>query len=125
MENKKLIKNKSGEKFSVGMFVILLSITISLFAFISEDSKITGFATASQDFEVYVKSAGLRDFKDVDALGSLAQGNYYIDSNGIVYWIDDESRPVIGQINIVEDTQKNRHIYVDKEGRVGYVLDIR
>ena len=123
MKNKKLAKNKFGN-FGFGLTLIVVSISITLFAFISEDNKITGFATASHNFEVYAKSAELRDFANVDSLGSLAQGNYYIGSNGVVYWIDDESRPTVGRLNIVEDTQKNRHIYIDDGGRTGYVLNI-
>lgn len=119
--NKKLEKNKSGENFGFGLAFIVLSMAISILAFISEGSKITGFATLSQE-DIFVKSADLRDFEDVDSLGRLAQGNYYIDNNGIVYWIDDESMPAVGQLNIVEDSQKNRHIYIDSNGRIVYVL---
>lgn len=119
--NKKLEKNKSGENFGFGLAFIVLSMAISILAFISEGSKITGFATLSQE-DAFVKSADLRDFEDVDSLGRLAQGNYYIDNNGIVYWIDDESMPAVGQLNIVEDSQKNRHIYIDSNGRIVYVL---
>ena len=119
--NKKPETNKSGEKFGFGLALIVLSMAVSMLVFISEGSKITGFATLSQE-DIFVKSADLRDFEDVDSLGRLAQGNYYIDNNGIVYWIDDESMPAVGQLNIVEDSQKNRHIYIDSNGRIVYVL---
>ncbi|MBI4140769.1 hypothetical protein HY485_02935, partial [Candidatus Woesearchaeota archaeon] len=44
MKNKNLSKNKIGESFQFGLFIVLFAIAISLFAFVSEENKITGFA---------------------------------------------------------------------------------
>ena len=120
---KKLIKSKSGEKFSVGIFIVFLTIVISMFAFITEENKITGFAIsdANQE-ETQIVQPILLEFKDVNSLATLSAGNYYIDENGIVYWIDDEAKPAIAKVNFVDESQKNRHIYIDAEGRIGYVL---
>lgn len=130
--NKKILRNKSGEKFSAGIFVILLSISISLFAFITEESKITGFATLETNQESNISELAhnslkiipldLIKFKEVNSLSTLSSGYYYIDEKGIVYWADDESRPAIAQLNFVEEAQKNRHIYIDDSGRIGYIL---
>ena len=120
--NKKPETNKSGEKFGFGLALIVLSMAVSMLVFISEGSKITGVATLSQE-DIFVKSADLRDFEDVDSLGRLAQGNYYIDNNGIVYWIDDESMPAIAKVKSIDEIQKNRIIYIDAQGRIGYVLN--
>ncbi len=120
---KKLIKSKSGEKFSVGIFIVFLTIVISMFAFITEENKITGFAIsdANQE-ETQIVQPILLEFKDVNSLATLSAGNYYIDENGIVYWIDDEAKPAIAKVNFVDESQKNRHIYIDDQGRIGYVL---
>ncbi len=121
---KKLIQNKSGEKFNFGLFVILLSISVSLFAFISEENKVTGFVVAEENQKiVQIQQPILLDFKDVNSLSTLSAGNYYIDENGIVYWIDDEAKPAIAKVTFVEESQKNRNIYIDDDGRIGYVLN--
>lgn len=121
--NNKLTKNKSGEKFNIGLFVVALAISVSLFAFISEENKVTGFVIVEANQERQIPQPVLLEFNDVDSLSTLAAGNYYIDENGIVYWIGDESRPAIAKVNFVDESQKNRHIYVDNEGRIGYVLN--
>ena len=56
-------------------------------------------------------------------MSTLAPGNYFIDDDGIVYWIDDESRPAIAIVKYHDEIQENRHIYIDDEGRIGYVLE--
>ncbi|MBI2656134.1 hypothetical protein HYX03_00155 [Candidatus Woesearchaeota archaeon] len=121
MKHKKIIKNKSGESFGVALAAIFLSISIFSIAFISEGSKITGFAV-KENVDVNVQPI-LVMFKDVNSLSTLAAGNYYIDSDGIVYWMDDESKPAIAKVNFVDESQKNRQIYIDDNGRVGYVLN--
>ena len=52
----------------------------------------------------------------------LAAGNYYIDENGIVYWTDDSSSPAIAKVNSIDESQKNRPIYIDNNGNVGYSI---
>ena len=121
--NNKLQKNKSGEKFSVGLFIILLTTSISLFAFITEENKVTGYATLENtQEEAQIIPQNLIGFNNVNSLSTLSAGNYYIDSKGIVYWVDDESSPAIAKIQFIDESQKNRYIYIDDNGRVGYVL---
>lgn len=119
--------NKKGENFSFGVGVIVLSMVISLFAFISEDKDLVGLAASSlgardADLEITINYNELMEFKDIGSLSTLAAGNYYIDNDRIVYWIDDESKPAIAKVNFVDESQKNRYIYIDNEGRIGYVL---
>ena len=115
-------KSESRDHFNFALTLILISITVSIIAFVSEDKKITGFATVSTDSEETIITQELREFNNVDELSTLAPGNYYVDDSGIFYWLDDESSPAIAKVNFVRDEQKNRHIYIDNSGNVGYVL---
>ena len=113
--------NKSGREFGLGLAIIFLAISLSLFAFITEDNKITGFATLeNQDY--IINPPKLLEFKYINSIGTLAPGNYYIDGDGIVYWTDDESRPAIAKVNSLDESQKSKDVYIDNEGRVGYTL---
>lgn len=123
MKDKNFYKNKLGERFGFGLFIIFLAMTVSLFAFISEDSKITGFAAISTEPGIVVISNVFIEFNDFKSLQTLSAGNYYVDNEGIVYWIDDESRPAIAIVKYHDEIQENRHIYIDDEGRIGYVLE--
>ena len=114
-----MIKNKKAEHFQAALIVILLSVAVSLVAFLSAENKVTGFATANS-YDVVVSD--LREFNNVNELSSLSKGTYYIDANGIVYWLDDESRPAIAKIKFVRDESKNRQIYIDNDGNIGYIL---
>lgn len=107
------------DKFSIGLFLIIASITLSLFSFISEENKITGYAVneLSNDVEVPV-------FKDINSLSTLSPGEYFIDANGVVNIEVDSLYFPIGKIMHLDESQKNVPIYIDKEGRIGYVLDI-
>ena len=120
---KNLLKNKSGEKFSNGVLFIILSITISVLAFISETNKITGYVTLNKDLGNTAIKNNLIELKNIDSLKTFAIGNYYIDNDGIVYWLDDKSKPAIAKVNSIDEIHRNRHIYVDEEGRIGYVLN--
>lgn len=121
MKNKYFNKNKTGESFQFSVFIVFLSIAISLFAFISEENKITGFVVGADLTAAFIQPV-LIEFKDVDSLKTLVAGNYYVDSNGIVYWVDDESMPAIAKVDFIDESQKNQHIYIDNEGRIGYLL---
>jgi len=123
MNNKNFNKSKKGESFQLAVFIVFLSIAVSMFAFISEENKITGFAAFENNQEINIQD-NLIEFKNIKSLSTLAAGNYYIDGNGIVYWIDDESIPAIAKVDFVDENQKNQHIYIDNEGRIGYVLNI-
>lgn len=118
--NIKLLK-KRGESLASALIVILLSIAIFSIAFIGEDRNITGFVVDTEPNYITTKSS-LIQYNDVGSLESLAPGNYYIDSDGIVYWLDDKSNPAIGKVNFVDEVHKNQHIYIDDEGNIGYVL---
>lgn len=110
------MKSKIGTNFGSGIALILVSVAIFMFAFISEDS-ITGLVVTEPKAE-----QSLIEFANFDELSTLAAGNYYVDSDGIVYWLDDESKPAIAKASYVDESQKNRHIYIDNQGRIGYVL---
>ena len=124
MSNKRLTKNKIGDKFNFGVNLITLAIAISMLAFMNEGNKITGFATANYDSINAISQHGLREFNDINSLESLGAGSYYIDSKGVVYWTDDESWPVVGKVKLIDEIQKNRQIYVDKNGNIGYLLKV-
>lgn len=122
---KKFNSNRLGEHFNFALIAIFLSIFITLFAFISEENKITGFATGTAPKNSYygtIAQSNLQEFNDVKSLGSSAAGNYYIDGDGIVYWTDDESNPAIAKVKFIDESQKNRHIYIDNNGNIGYVI---
>lgn len=127
IKGKNLCKNKSGEKFGFGLFVVVISILVSLFAFVSENSKTTGFAVLegnendAAQYSMEIMS-NLIEFDEIKSLSTLAPGNYFIDDDGIVYWTDDESRPAIAIVKIHDEIQENRNIYIDDEGRIGYLL---
>ncbi|MBI2652141.1 hypothetical protein HYX00_01635 [Candidatus Woesearchaeota archaeon] len=119
---KKLLKNKLGESFGFGLVLVILSIGIFSLAFISENNKITGFVAYAPE-NTYATPANLIEFNDVNSLATLSAGNYYVDGNGVVYWMDDESKPAIAKVNFIDESQRNKHIYIETQGRVGYVLD--
>ncbi|MBI2654004.1 hypothetical protein HYX02_04290 [Candidatus Woesearchaeota archaeon] len=104
--------------FSEALLIVSLAVAISLFSFITEENKLTGFATLNQE----IAADDLFEFDDVHYLGYLPTGNYYIDEKGIVYWADKESKP-IARIKFIEEPQKKMHVYVDEIGRVGYALE--
>ncbi len=116
-------KNKKGEKFGFGVFIVLFAISVSLISFISEDNSLTGFAVQeNQAQESKAVPQSLPIFRDINSLGSLAVGNYYVDENGIVYWDEYPSKIPVAKISIIDENQKNREIYIDSRGRIGYVL---
>ena len=107
------------DHFQYALAAIIMAIAISMIAFKTADNNITAFAVSNVDT---VTHQNLMAFNDVNSMQSLAVGNYYVDADGVVYWIDDESRPAIARIANLEDSQKNRQIYIDGNGNVGYVL---
>ena len=120
--NKKILENKIGEKFGFGIFIVFLTMSISLFAFITEENKITGLATYSTEDNVNAMQSNLLEFNDFKSLSTLAAGNYYIDENGIVYWLDDSSKPAVAKTNHIDEIQKSKSIYIDADGNIGFVL---
>lgn len=125
MKNK-LSQDKSGENFNFGITITALAITISLLAFVSEESKITGFAVSGDSKESIndeIIPDNLIEFNDIGSLRSLAPGSYYIGESGIVYWLYDNSKPAIAKVKNIDDLQKSREIYIDKNGNIGYILN--
>lgn len=101
--------------FKYALIVVFLSIAVSLLAFITSDNNITGFVVSNpQD---------LREYENIDSLQSLGSGTYYIDGFGTVYWIDDKSMPAVAKVKFIDETQKNRKIYIDNDGDIGYLLE--
>lgn len=111
-------QNKSPDEiFSEALLITFLAITITLFAFVGEENKITGFAAAENI------DNNLFEFDDMSYLGYLPVGYYYIDNGGIVYQVNDVFKTPIAKIKFIEEIQKDRYVYVDDYGRVGYVLE--
>jgi len=109
------------EHFKIALIAIFSSISLFSLAFISEKEAIAGFATGIEPYNT-ANQPVLREFNDVDSLSTLAKGAYYIDDDGVVYWADDESKPAIAYVDIIDESQKNRHVYIDNYGNVGYVI---
>ena len=114
--------NRKGESFKFGLLVIGASILLSLLALTSRQNSITGYAGygANLQYQQVSQYSNLRQFDSFDSIKSLAAGNYFIDGNGIIYWMDDETKPAIVRVNLLRDLQKNRYIYIDNEGKIGY-----
>lgn len=119
-----MMKNKKGERFEFGLLIVLLSISISLFSFVTEENNLTGFVVSEENREITIFQPSLLEFNDVKSISTLSKGNYFIDGNGIVYWVDDDSMPAIAKVNFLEESQKNRRIYIDAEGNIGYILEL-
>lgn len=115
------MSSKKGEKFGIGLLLVAAAVSLSLFSFMTGENSITGFAVALDSSNI--ESSGLTEFNDADSLSTLSAGNYYIGSNGVVYWVDDGLSPAIAKVNNLDDSQKNRYVYIDPEGDVGYILD--
>ncbi len=117
---KKLINNRHAEHFRAAMVAVLVFTAISLAAFMTEENKgATGFVTGSDTINL---NSDLRGYDGIDSIRSLAKGNYYIDDNGVLYWLDDDSRPAIGIVYNIRDIYKGRFIYIDHEGNIGYLI---
>ena len=115
-------KYKSGN-FGFGIFIIFLAMAVSLVSFITEENKITGFAAMDTEPVIVVISNEVVEFSDFKSLQTLSTGNYYVDNEGIVYWSDDESMPAVAKVKFIDESQKNRRIYIDDEGNIGYMLN--
>lgn len=114
--------NKKGESFNLALIVIFLSIAVSAIAFMSESNKVTGFVTSGSGLDYSVHNSNIREFRDVASLNTLAPGNYFIGGNGIVYWADDNSRPAVARVTSLYEVQKNKYIYIDDDGNIGYTI---
>jgi len=118
-KHNKNIKQKY--KFEVGLLVVLLAISVSIVSFESEEYNAVGRAAeyAAQD-AADVDFLSLPSYNDFESLKYLASGNYLVDDEGILYWLDDKSIPAVGIVLSFEPEQVNRPIYIDSLGRIGY-----
>ena len=116
-----MLKNKRVGHFRKALIIIILAIAVTLLAFLSEDiKKLTGLAVANPYYSP--SNQNLIEFKNIGELGTLSAGDYYIDNSGIVYWLDGSSKPAVAKVSFIGEEQKNRNIYIDKNGNVGYVI---
>ena len=104
-----MIAGKKGEYFPTAVLVILVIIILFITAFFTESRK-TG---------MMIYGDGLSEIGMSD-LASLSEGNYYIDNQGIIHWIDDSSRPAVAKIRPIREINTDRYLYVSDEGLVFY-----
>jgi hypothetical protein len=114
-------KLKGTNHYTLAFIAVVLAAGIAFMGLFTHGNSPTGFVTAS-DAEVIVLEPELIQFSTVQELGTLAEGNYYIDSYGFVYWMDDSSTPQVGKVSLLHDSQRSRLIYIDDHGNVGYVI---
>ena len=105
--------------FNSALWVVIVSMSVISLAFMSESSEITGFAVSEEPSQSVQQVAELKDFKSLE---TLSQGNYYVNGEGIVYWLDDSSLPVVARIRHLQDDQRGSKVYVDSNGNVGYII---
>ena len=103
-----MIKGNKSNLFPTAVIVILVIIVLFVTAFFTE-SKLSGMAVYS----------GLEQI-EASELYEFAEGNYYIDDNWVVYWIDDSSKPAIAQLHSMRDAYSDRYFYVSDDGMVFY-----
>ena len=110
--------HKHKNHFNAALWLVIISISIIALAFISEGG-LTGFAVKEPSNEIEQLVVEFDDFKSLE---SLSPGNYYVDGEGNVYWLDGSLVPVVAKVRNIEESQKNRHIYIDDRGNVGFVI---
>jgi len=110
------------DKFSYGIFLIVSIISISMLAFLNEDKNITGYVIAGESAN-YESASALAEFNSLNSLAQLSPGLYYVYADGYVYSVDDYSRLLVGKVSHLEDSQKDKLVYIDRNGNIGYVLD--
>ena len=112
------MSEKKGPSVGTGLLIALVAMAVVSIAFMGEKSNITGHVVADSNENVLQ----LKEFKDINSLGQLAAGKYFIAANGVVYYMDDSSRYPIARLNYIEDAQKNTFIYIDSRGNIGYLI---
>ena len=91
-------------KFGFGFGVIVVVLLVMVSAFLLVGNKITGFVTGNQ-------------IKNIDSLSSLSPGNYFLDSKGIVYSIDN-SNIAVAKVSSFDKNQIDKAFYVDNKGNI-------
>jgi hypothetical protein len=104
-----------------GMFLAIISMAIFSVALMSEQPGITGQVVAIDSAQIDIFS--LREFKDVNSVGELSAGKYYLSREHIIYYIDDTSRFPVAKIVHLDDAQKDRFVYIDASGNLGYLIE--
>ena len=115
-------KHKDKDHFKSALVAVALVTFISLIGLMSGQNNLTGFVTSTPYSADAATQTNVREYQNVNSLQVLAPGNYYIDSNGFVYWMDDDSSPAVAKVTNLRDEQKNRKIYIDDQGNVGYLI---
>ncbi|HLC62598.1 MAG TPA: hypothetical protein VJI52_06285 [Candidatus Nanoarchaeia archaeon] len=115
-------KHKEKDHFKSALVAVALVTFISLIGLMSGQNNLTGFVTSTSYNADAATQTNVREYQNVNSLQVLAPGNYYIDSQGYVYWMDDEVTPAVAKVTYVRDEQKNRKIYIDDQGNVGYLI---
>src|SRR3989338_10874538 len=81
-------KHKDKDHFKSALLAVSLAILISLIGLMSGQNNLTGFATSTPYNEDAAIQINVKEYDNVKSLGVIAPGNYYIDANGFVYWMD-------------------------------------
>lgn len=110
------------DKFTYGIFLIVSFILLSTLAFLNEDKNITGYVIAGESAN-HESASALSEFNSLNSLAQLSPGLYYVYADGYVYSVDDYARLLVGKINRLDDPQKDKLVYIDRNGNIGYVLD--
>ena len=113
--------NKRAEHFNSALIVIIISIAVVSTAFLSENRNLTGLVVYNE--QLVIEKPNLIVFDNVNSLRTLAPGDYYIDGDGIVYWVEDDSKPAIAKVSSLAKSQKNRKVHIDNEGNIGYLFE--
>ena len=115
------MSREKSPSFVAGLLFILASVSVFSVAFFSEQNSLTGLVVANQ--KTIEPSPVLKQYNDVSSLAELSPGKYYINSNGIVYYMDDKSRFAVASVSHLDDSQKDRFVYIDTNGNIGYLID--
>lgn len=116
-------KPKQKDHFNAALMVIFLAIFISLIGFMSANDAPTGFVVSEEAINSDAATqTSVKVFENIKGLEALAPGNYYIDGQGYVYWMDDDSTPAVAKVTYIRDEYKYKRIYIDNNGNVGYLI---
>lgn len=113
-------RTRNEDKFGVGILLIILSISVTMFGFLSEERNIVGYA-AGENRAINEGNAILYAY---NSLSELSPGKYFVYDDGSVYSIEEYAKLFVGKVKHVQEIHKNRNLYVDRNGNVGYVLDV-
>jgi hypothetical protein len=110
-------KPKHKDHFAAALLAVIISMTVFSLAFMGGNG-VTGYAVNEQS-QVKYAVIEFNEFKDI---ATLSPGNYYVNNDGLVYWLDEPSLLVVAKVNNLDEFSKSRKVYVDKEGNIGYPI---